>query len=174
MRETKFKIYKLVDNIVDMDTSAMLPVDKKRLGTGGNMPTTDRSLIPIKYVNLVGIGYTYKQIPFCDALRDGLVMLDGSGELLQSNNVVVVQYTGHRDENGVGIYEGDIVGSHHYEMDDYIETVYLVSTIESFANGLMRGHIDAKRSKVIGNTYENPDLIPEKNFGSNGCLRNNE
>ena len=77
-------------------------------------------------------------------------------------------YTGLKDRNGVEIYEGDIV-----EYKDYSEYVYKVIFDEKecrfFAIGITKtqsennlGYKINNRLKVIGNIYENKELLNGK------------
>ena len=87
-----------------------------------------------------------------------------SGEIIQ-------QFTGFYDRDNKEIYEGDIL-----EGDGTLNSEFLRSSIEfkygKFVDSLYRLNLDflaensfkeykLKRYKVIGNVFENPDLIKE-------------
>jgi uncharacterized phage protein (TIGR01671 family) len=82
-------------------------------------------------------------------------------------NVILMQYTGLRDKNGKEIYEGDIlqkieewiiveIGSEKRTIERTKHTV----VVEWF-DYLIMGNCaaDARDHEVIGNIYENPDLL---------------
>lgn len=77
----------------------------------------------------------------------------------EQNNVILVQFTGSKDVNGREIFEGDIL------YDEYFGFYAKVL----FEEGCFFGELNeecieylpeiAKTSKVIGNIYENPELL---------------
>lgn len=75
--------------------------------------------------------------------------------------VILMQYTGLKDKNGKEIYEGDIIKN---EKDNYPHKI--IYTIGSFVGkqlrGKFKGYVDGLffyRFEVIGNIYENPELL---------------
>ena len=71
------------------------------------------------------------------------------------DDVELMQYTGHKDKNGKEIYEGDIVKLFEYKVIGNIILPEEIVTINDIREGC-----DALRPCiVIGNIYENPELI---------------
>ena len=132
----------------------------------------DEQMISPDYVNREGVGFWKENsIP------------------TMSKNVML--WTGLLDKNGVEIYEGDIVRilytdwcSQHFgteeqkamTLKDYKksisslgvvewETSYYTLTIKGFGNGLDEGKHGEK--EVIGNIYENKELLKGGNDGKN-------
>lgn len=70
----------------------------------------------------------------------------------------VMQYTGLKDKNGKEIYEGDIV--REFEYVDGIGWEYEEGINEvKFFNG---GFSFNRQCEIIGNIYENPELLTDK------------
>jgi uncharacterized phage protein (TIGR01671 family) len=83
-------------------------------------------------------------------------------DLIPANEIRLMQYTGLKDKNGVDIYEGDIIRSEGHK--DGVE--YKAIQVIEWRQGSVYGGFDAgywlppyNFSEVIGNIYENPDLI---------------
>ena len=88
---------------------------------------------------------------------------------MAKNNMIVMQSTGLKDKNGREVFEGDIF-QWSFAVDTYKGEVKwwpdragfgLPSMIASNRNGFMM--LDSRialEGEVIGNIYENPDLLP--------------
>lgn len=74
----------------------------------------------------------------------------------------IMQYTGLKDKNGVEIYEGDVVFWHGYgnckvHFDDGENMCYWLEQSDGLGFLLRRDAQD--EYEIIGNIYENPELI---------------
>jgi len=73
-------------------------------------------------------------------------------------NFVVMQYIGFKDENGIEIYEGDVV---EYEFDGHLCRGAIIYNKNGF--WLKNGYIPYE-CKVIGNIHENPGILLDRNI----------
>jgi len=76
---------------------------------------------------------------------------------------ILQQYTGLKDKNGHEIYEGDIVESNWNNAIEEIKDIRSVDWLLS--DGFLAGQENdgcLMGAKVIGNIYENPELIKDK------------
>lgn len=66
----------------------------------------------------------------------------------------LMQYTGMKDKNEKEIYEGDILQAPINAMVEGTQTLKV-----DWALGFWKGHMVYKESEIIGNIYENPELL---------------
>jgi uncharacterized phage protein (TIGR01671 family) len=85
---------------------------------------------------------------------------------------ILMQYTGLEDKNGVPIYEGDYLSRKETERGDMGEILYSFDDIcevkwhnsawqcDFFGNEILAiDDYDSSTGEVIGNIYENPELL---------------
>ncbi|WP_373786679.1 YopX family protein [Jeotgalibaca porci] len=84
----------------------------------------------------------------------------GEPELNNLHNLVLMQYTGMKDINGVEIYEGDILQSEHYFK---YKVVFKGDCwrCESLKNSRFKNRFIGRDLTVIGNIYQNKDLLED-------------
>ena len=91
---------------------------------------------------------------------DGMpVFLDWGGGVDELDETILMQYTGLKDKNGREIYEGDIV-THQENIKvivwDKVNACFDWDEIRGWGDNFT-GFVD--EYEVIGNIYENPELI---------------
>lgn len=95
------------------------------------------------------------------------------GQLVTSPDHIWMQYIGLLDKNGKEIYEGDILKGEDYKFDDHIfEVKYMkikgCGCCEDSGIGFNLYLNDAADEvEVIGNRFENPELLEELTLNAN-------
>lgn len=90
-------------------------------------------------------------------------------DVLEDNErYMIMQYTGLKDEENKGIYEGDIIEGGYLNplSNEFMSKKYIVEYDKGSFIGKLIGHspygdtwIHFIKGKVIGNIYENPELL---------------
>ena len=115
-------------------------------------------------------GYYYKVKSFFDNESADYITAIRSHHLtdFSVNEETIGQYTGLKDKNGKKIFEGDIVKDDYciYEVvydgnGYYIEVVKLLKECGT-QKGILYDLSDYKDLEVIGNIYDNPELLKEE------------
>lgn len=76
------------------------------------------------------------------------------------NDVILMQYTGYKDMKGKEVYEGDIVRYYDYIYE--VKWMWAGFYIHSLQNGFDELATTENFIEVIGNIYENPELLETK------------
>ncbi|MBS9782028.1 MAG: DNA-packaging protein [Gammaproteobacteria bacterium] len=112
--------------------------------------------------------------------EDGLKVLLGNyiaSKTVDNKNLELMQYTGLKDKNGKKIYEGDILsiivirGENLYEYttdviyEDAEFTIKGENTeqYDTFLSAYAGDGINLAEAEIIGNIYENPELLEGEN-----------
>ncbi len=88
----------------------------------------------------------------------GSKIAESFGELLEDEDFIVMQFTGLKDKNGKEIFEGDIL------FDGTVKSFVIWKEEESMF-GINNGKYELgyyNNWEVIGNIYENPELLEEE------------
>ena len=121
----------------------------------------------IKFKFFCKESYTFSRAFTLKELIDGLYDFHSD-----SHNVIKLQYTGLKDKNGVEIYEGDIVSIIDcepslykicYWKDNFKWGVEYIGTDLTNWQDENLEEFSGEDFEVIGNIYENPELLELKN-----------
>lgn len=131
----------------------------------------NKSMCEVNYINFFKCQYTnvgYRR-QFAGKTIDDNSLLDEN----MSGTCALMQYTGLKDKNSVEIYEGDIVKGFIPEIANEPERIGIVKwgsyswiidfELPKYAPGIgMAGFCSFHNYEVIGNIYENLELVKEE------------
>lgn len=86
-------------------------------------------------------------------------------EISDFKYIELMEYTGLKDKNNKEIYEGDIVTLHNgkYKVIFNSKEARFVLRDDEFEMNIPFTNNNNKRMEVVGNIYENPELLGDKN-----------
>ena len=104
----------------------------------------------------------------CDISANGTLILSqgirGKEYIIDDDNFVIQQCTGLKDKNGKLIYEGDILQENwHKYILEWANGAYVIKDIKRGTSYMFTSGMCIHKSEVIGNIYENEDLLKCEN-----------
>lgn len=110
---------------------------------------------------VLGIDILHKEIFFSNEDADCYEHTD-------FKDIELMQYTGLKDKNEKEIYEGDILklrDNHGIQLVKYHDewSAFIVESQKDTSVGVLGLYFDKEDFEIIGNAYENPELLGGKN-----------
>ena len=93
------------------------------------------------------------------------IRADQYNDYFDTEDMILMQYTGIHDKNGKEIYEGDILKSIQWNviyLVKYIGTAFYLCREGNKGFNKITTWNNAEKSEVIGNIYDNPELLGGK------------
>lgn len=99
-----------------------------------------------------------------DCTREFSIRTTMYSDYFDTEDMILMQYVGLKDKNGKEIYEGDIVKANWFDKTEVIGEIYFSMGCFILANSSVSDNqlFIFKNLEVIGNIYENPELLEDK------------
>lgn len=118
-----------------------------------NMPSTKTLILKTLSID------THSTYPYKDFLNHGKIGWNNPNMMVDVEECVLMQYTGLKDRNGVEIYEGDIVKTSRGTQN---QEIFMRCGCWFVSMEYELGYYQNEEVEVIGNKYENPELLTTK------------
>ena len=82
--------------------------------------------------------------------------------IVEADEIVIEQFTGLKDKNGVNIYDGDILIDDAGEPIEYWVVKFSDGGFIGECAGVAEPLFELTQLEVVGNIHENPELVEEK------------
>lgn len=133
----------------------MIPKFRAWVKTGKRMVETD---------DLLGINYEDKEIITQEIYFESGLPVERDIDNYDFDEIVLMQSTGLKDENGKEAFVGDIIKCtrgclHEVYIEKEYGGTYIGGMPAIYLKGIREGYAWTGDEKIIGNVYQNPELL---------------
>jgi len=119
----------------------------------------------VNYIKYSDVAYTHISVRFKQKEKPIDDWFNYLGED-DSDNIILMQFIGRNDKNGIEIYEGDFISAYNGRIKGPVifDKRGLAFGIPNGPNEIYQfsmNFLESKDIEVIGNIYENPELLKE-------------